>query len=297
MISKRHACLATLLYADIFDYPLTASEVIYWSVLYENPRPFPKEVKKKKQFFIFPGREAIIATREKRRRWAGKKWGIARKVARILRCIPTIELIGVTGGLAMDNAKKEDDIDLFCIVAPGTIWTSRLLATMVVELLGKRRRPGDRMVANSVCLNMFMSSDALMLPKGECDWYAAHEVLQMQCIWEQKGTYQKFLQANSWVKAFLPNAWNQKTRITNYELRITKKQPILSQLIIKIMRFFEPMAKHVQLQYMKKHRTTEVVSDTVLRFHPQDARLWVKRALAVRLKPYNIPLDKVFYAR
>ena len=59
---------------------------------------------------------------------------------------------------------------------------------------------------------------------------------------------------------------------------------------------FEPFARMIQLWYMSG-RTNEVVSDTLLRFHPKDARGWVKVALAKRLARYNLPLDNIFYAR
>ena len=58
----------------------------------------------------------------------------------------------------------------------------------------------------------------------------------------------------------------------------------------------ERIAKLLQLWYMRKRRTTEVVSDKVLRFHPRDARVWVKQELQHRLDRFNIPLDKIFYA-
>jgi hypothetical protein len=61
--------------------------------------------------------------------------------------------------------------------------------------------------------------------------------------------------------------------------------------------FLEPFAKFIQLWYMRGHRTNEVISDTTLRFHPKDARAWVKRKLEVRLRTYHVPLDKIFYAR
>jgi len=59
----------------------------------------------------------------------------------------------------------------------------------------------------------------------------------------------------------------------------------------------EYFCKTVQLWYMKKHRTNEVISDTMLRFHPKDARIWIKREFAKRLARYNVPIDKFFNAR
>jgi hypothetical protein len=37
----------------------------------------------------------------------------------------------------------------------------------------------------------------------------------------------------------------------------------------------ETLTRWVQLRYMAKKRTTEVVEEGRLRFHPQDARSWV----------------------
>lgn len=213
-ISAANATYITLAYADIFDYPLTDAELGLWMVFVNG------EKQKVTGGFLhyLPGRKHIIATRKKRKSWSKKKWEIAKKVGGLLRLVPTIQLVGVTGGLTMNNAGENDDIDLFFIVAPGSLWTSRLLATILMELVGKRRRPNDQNVTNKICLNMFMSSGALALPQKERDLFTAHEVLQMEPLWERSGTYQEFLQANSWVRTFLPNAWHW--RIMNYELRI-----------------------------------------------------------------------------
>ncbi|TSC53191.1 MAG: hypothetical protein LiPW16_466, partial [Microgenomates group bacterium LiPW_16] len=37
----------------------------------------------------------------------------------------------------------------------------------------------------------------------------------------------------------------------------------------------EALAYWVQLKYMNPRRTTEVISEGIIRFHPQDARKWV----------------------
>ncbi len=108
----------------------------------------------------------------------------------------------------MDNVDRKDDIDLFIITKRNRLWTTRLFATIVVDLLGIRRKPGETDVRNKICLNMFMSEDALSIPKQEQDLFAAHEVLQMKPLWEREGIYKKFLMKNKWVSKFLPNAWN-----------------------------------------------------------------------------------------
>jgi len=215
---------------------------------------------------------------------AQKKWEMVRRFVRMFYWLPTLRFIGVTGGLAMNNAKEFDDIDLFFITASNSLWITRLLVTVTAEVFGIRRRPNDRSVKDKVCLNMFMAEDALSLPAFERDLFAAHEVLQMKPLWDRDGAYNNFLSANSWVKDFLPNAW-----------KAVRHEKIIHRF--NWLQLLEPFARVLQMWYMRHHRTTEVIRPGVLRFHPKDARVWVKKKYAIRLKRYNIPLDNIFYHR
>lgn len=197
-----NVALATVAYADIFDYPLTQEELTRWMIFGGGP---PKQ---KKEYYFLSGRDHLVAVRQKRAAWQREKWAIARSAANILSKIPTVRLVGVTGGLAMNNAKKEDDIDLFIVTSEGWLWTSRLLATILMDFFGLRRRPNEMSVANKICLNMFTSELAAL--KSERDLFSAHEVLQMEPIFDRKNTYKKFLQANRWASKFLPNAWRYR---------------------------------------------------------------------------------------
>lgn len=273
-------------YADIFEYPLTEEELRTWVPFVNNfKRPLPAVYPE-----LVEGQGEALKTRVKRAAWSKEKWERAKKVVAFLRFIPTVQLAGVTGGLAMNNAKKEDDIDLFFIASCGTVWITRLLVTCAVECLGIRRKPGEKDVRNKICLNMFVADDALSLPKNERDFFTAHEVLQMVPLWERGAIYKKFLLANRWAEKFLPNAWAEKYRVLSIEYREKRTM----QYAIRI---FEPFARVFQLWYMKRHRTTEVISDSFIRFHPADARLWIKKAFAKRLAKRNVPLDKIFYGR
>ncbi|MCX6794054.1 MAG: hypothetical protein NTY06_03025 [Candidatus Gottesmanbacteria bacterium] len=276
-VSKHDAIIATLAYADVFDYPLTHQEVLLWFLYYpvhftDIPKGIGSRVKNKKA------------------PWQTGKWAIASRASRWLSIVPTIQLVGVTGGLAMNNASRDDDIDLFFIVADGTLWVSRMMATLLMDILGLRRHPKDQQVANKVCLNMFMTESAMSLARHDRDCFTAHEVLQMAPLWEQKGTYRIFLRTNRWVARYLPNAWKEK------EVTVVPKMCTSFPLVIVLMRLLEWSTKQLQLWYMARHRTSEVITDTTLRFHPKDARVWIKRKLRARLAKTHIPLDKVFYA-
>lgn len=286
-ISREQAIRATIAYADIFDYPLTFKELEMWAI--------GRSIKilQRKDYFFRPGQKKIIDTRLQREKLSKNKWKIVTGVSNWLKFIPTIKLVGVTGGLAMNNADEDDDIDLFFITSSGSLWLSRLMAIILVELLGKRRHPKQTQVKNLICLNMFMSEKKLSLPQTERDLFSAHEVLQMTPLWEKDRVYARFLQANKWVKNFLPKAWEEKCKVKSAKYKVNNYK----STYWSIVRPLEFLVKYIQLWYMRKRRSTEIITDYCLRFHPQDARFWIKKALDKRLQRYNIPLDKIFYGR
>jgi hypothetical protein len=281
-VSKHDALIATLAYGDVFDYPLTRQELILW-------------------FLYYPVRDGDIpkgigsCAKHKKASWQSGKWMIAQRASRWLSLVPAIQLVGVTGGLAVNNAGRDDDIDLFFIVADGTLWVSRMLATILMDIIGLRRHPRNKHIANKVCLNMFMTEGAVKLAKPDRDFFTAHEVLQMQPLFVREDTYKRFLRANQWVSQYLPNAWRYKNKMCN-NAQCTMKNNIFTHISHCELRLFESPARAIQLWYMQKHRTHEVITDTTLRFHPKDARVWIRRKLRARLAKFNIPLDKVFYA-
>ena len=216
MNQSQAAILRTLAYADVFDYPLTASEI--WQFLISKEKrgqekifkemavlKKEKRVKENRKFFHLPGRKEVIALRKKRKRWSRRKLIIARRTARWLRLIPFVKMVTVTGNLAMLNSDQDDDIDFLIVTTRGRLWFTRLLAVLLVELISSRRRPKDKKVKDKICLNMFLDEAHLGLPKKERDLFSAHEVCQLKVLWEKKHLYQAFLAKNQWIKDFLPN--------------------------------------------------------------------------------------------
>jgi len=295
-VSYKSRYFATIAYADVFDFPLTYKEVLYWMI--GKPRVHTKGrdlywTKKigSENYIGLKGRQHIISQRIERKLVAKDKLERANRVSRWYAWIPSVLLVGVTGGLAMENAKSEDDIDLFFITTAHSIWITRLLVTLITQLQGVRRLPDSAIVADSICLNMFMAVSTLTLARKEQDLFSAHEVLQMIPLWQRGSVYRKFLTANRWAKLYLPTAWADKFHDSGSIVKYSRG----SQFFSWLLRMFEPLARALQLWYMKKRRTTEVIERDVLRFHPRDARLWVKKKYALRLKKANVPLDRIFY--
>lgn len=290
--------LTAILYADIFHYPLTVRELTHW-VLSDRiipPRVIQRHVKtlvKKKKigytppFLYVSGHKKTLQFRIDRLAASTGKWQRIRTIVKLLTYIPTIRMVGVTGGLAVNNADNQDDIDLLIVSHDTTLWMTRFMTTALIELFSKRRHPADITVANAICLNMFLTEGTLQIPKKEQGWYTAHEVLQMVPLWERNHMYTKYLQANRWV---------QKWFRAKYEFQKQLQVPSYSTSTntIKWYQVLEEPIKNFQLWYMRKRRTTEVVTGRVIRFHPNDARIWIRKSFLTRLHTHKVPLDKKY---
>ena len=315
-LTVSESVLTAVCYADVFDYPLTEDEVVQWCV---GRTLSASQVKRTleavtnggasnqnaPQVFFLKGRRAILRKRRIRSLASQRKFLYARKKSQLYRLIPSVLLVGVTGGVAAGNADPEDDIDLFFIVSDGTLWVSRFLITVVTELFARRRRPNTAVLTDSLCLNMFLTDSSLRLPEVDCDLYSAHEILSMSPLWEYEGVYRKFLSRNLWVTSFFPSAWNERMNELDAEVQGWKTYPRTHKSVIWIpagavifaFRRMEWLFAYFQKLYMKPRVTREVITPFVLRFHPQDIRTWLRVELAKRLTKLNIPLDKVFYGR
>lgn len=316
MKSLLRAIIHTLAYADVFDYPLTPEELyrLLIPVYGSQPATYSKEDLNKELsyllkvgncklndgYYFLRGREKIVDLRRKRERWGHQKLRIAEEVAGWLKLIPWIKMVGVTGNLAMKNADLYDDIDILIVSARNRLWLTRLAATILVELTSQRRHPpkarvsflpknrncdilSTRDIRDKICLNMFLDKDHLAVPEKERDLFSCHEVIQMKLLWDKDNTYQKFLAANRWVKRFLPNALNRKNKISRAFLRIENRKKTKKKENI-VFDFMENLVKICQLWYMRKRRTTEIISRGIIRFHPHDARQWVLAEYKKRLE-------------
>lgn len=298
------AILKTLAYADIFNYPLNLYEIHKWLVgrkanlrqvekslllLKKAKRvgskqslPFPRE-KGKTVYYFLGRREKLVRDRKVKAKQSAIFLKKAKALAVLLKFIPWIKLVGISGGLAMGNAGNIDDIDFFIITAKGKLWVSRLAALGILALSGQRRKAGQsgKLAAGKICLNTILEEDEL--EQEHKDIYLAHEVLQMKVLWEREGVYSKYLHDNDWVFNFLPNWVGSSRQIASLRYPLPKKIPP------KTINVLENLARGFQLAIMKPKQGKERIENGGLYFHPQDCRPGVLTEYKKRLKKIISP--------
>jgi hypothetical protein len=131
---------------------------------------------------------------------------------------------------------------------------------MITQILGLRRKFGDRETKNKVCLNLFFDENNLKVPKYKQTIFVGHEVLQMKPIVDKDSTYHRFIKANDWVYGLFPNA--EKDEPLNQSKR-SMSSSLTGDMVERVL-------KYIQLKLINSHKTTELITDTQLWFHPDD---------------------------
>lgn len=281
------AILATLAYHDIFNFPLTKEEINkYLTVKSEaskldrelNRLILEKKIGKVKEHYFLKEKQSTTKIRKIRGNNSQEKLIKAKIFASILKVIPTIKTVAISGALAMENSKKNDDIDILIVSAKNTLWTTRFLSNLI--LFAVKRKPKSKKQSNKACLNIFIDETDLKIK--EQNLYTAHEICQIKLLWDRDNTYQKLLKSNSWVKSYLPNWTPEKLPKT------TKSWGVRYWFLIPGLRQLENLLKSFQLNYMKSKITIEKIGDRQLFFHPTDNQTKILTDYKKRLKKFKI---------
>ena len=219
------AIAQTIIYSDVFDYPLTVREIHRYLIgerasletvsqaLVAGPR-INKLLTYQQGYFSLRGREQIVATRQRRASIAAKLWPKALYYGKLIALLPFTRMVAVTGALAMDNTDRNADMDFMIVTEPGRLWVCRALVIMLVRWAALH--------SDTVCPNLFVSENALVYQQQ--DLYTAHEMAQMIPI-AGHDLYRHMMALNPWMLDYLPNT--QDTYAAQMEPQFN---PVMSRL-------------------------------------------------------------------
>lgn len=256
--------IKSVIYHDFFDYSLSFSDLIKWKAAPDITIDISdKNVVSRDGYYFLEGREGLIYKRLLRNRISSKKLSIAKRAVKILKLIPSIKMVALTGSLAMNNSADDGDIDFLIITKHNTLWSTRILTLLTFAFLRfPFRRSSDKNQKDKLCLNMWMDESDLVW-ENERNIYTAHEILQTVPLLNKDKTFEKFILKNSWAQKYWPGALSsiKKVKKSNFD---------------KNSSIFEKLAYKLQYIHMSKKITREKISATRALFHPQD---WSKIVL------------------
>lgn len=202
--SQERAFLQSVVYASLFDYPLTLSQ-LRESLVGEradeqtlgdwyDASPRLRAAIEYDDGFYFPrGRRDLLSVRPAREALSRRLLADhARPLALVMR-MPFVRMVAISGSLAHLNAERGADLDLFVIAAPRRVWSVTVTTLVAARCLGWRER---------LCLNYVVSERALMV--SPADLFSANQIVHLQPLCGAE-VYGRFLEENRFVERFYPN--------------------------------------------------------------------------------------------
>src|SRR3989344_601355 len=187
----------------------------------------------------------------------------ARRYERLLRHIPFVRSVALSGSVAQLNADDSSDIDLFIIAQPGRIFTARLLVSALFQLTASRRH--GRKIAGRFCLNHYVAA-GLAVPQDR-NLYTALLYTSFIPLFGELYT-DDFWQNNlSWIREFFIKPQQPKTNFFNSERSGSVLQRFLEAILSPIAPGLERLCRIIQERRIKQGEYVIVTPDQ-LAFHP-----------------------------
>ena len=292
------AILQTLSFYDIYDFPLTNSEIIdnLWGRAGKLDEILPAlkqlqnqgKIDFKDGFYFLAGKYFLADRRQEVYINSYKKWQLVSKYHWVWRLVPFLKIIFIANTLAYGNAKLKGDIDLLVITENNRLFTSRLFLTVWLLILGRWRWGGK--VSDRFCLSFFLSKNKLNLKDfliDDLDIYLIYYTKWLKPVYcTDTKAANKFYSKNSWIKKYLPNI-DTSNQIIKYDQL---------SFITKMVEFFlggflgdvfESILRRTMLGKIKKNTPENNLDGVwadkdILKFHPQNkrrdyARQWLKK--------------------
>jgi hypothetical protein len=198
------AVLRSVIYASLFDYPLTleqlhaslvgvradAGTIASW---WRDSELLQAAIERRDGWYFPAGRADLIATRARREAVSRALLARDRNVLALVRAMPFVRMVALSGSLAHLNAEGSADLDLFVITAPNRVWSVTVATLVLSKLLGWRKR---------VCLNYVISER--VMPIEPRDLFSANQIIHLRPICGED-VFRRFLEANPFVREIYPN--------------------------------------------------------------------------------------------
>ena len=282
----RSAIIKTIVFFDLFNYPLTRWEI--WQnlpikiELIELEKALDELITQEKTielyngFYFLAGRQDLFCIRQKRYNYTNHKIKIARWASYLFRLLPSVKLVAVSNLIGHHNLRDESDIDIFIISSPRRLWLTRFFCTGLMKLANMR--PNSKRKRNKICLSFYASVDGLAMENLRFtphDPYFDHWFLGLYPIYEKDNLLAFLRFKNDWLKGAFPNSLLLKdTFPDNYFHRSWSEWiffgwgDLLNWCTKKIQMLIMPK----RMRELAAADAGVLISDTVLRFYMNDRR-------------------------
>ena len=206
MVTTREMAIArSVIYASLFDYPLTLEQLHHTLIeseqtrleilaVYEGSELLHDIIEHRDGFFFPVGRGDIIAERRCREARSDAFLKQHQLTLRLICTLPFTRLVALSGSVAHRNLEANGDLDLFIVTRGTRVWTVTVALLVLTKLLRRRR---------TVCANFILADSHLVLDQQ--DLFTANQVIHLQPLVGGE-VIDRFRAANPFVARCYPNS-------------------------------------------------------------------------------------------
>ena len=270
--------LRTLLYYDIWEYPLHLREL---PLFLKTESPVSPDlirtiasndgfngILEHNDYYFVQGRDkTIVERRLERERHARWMWKMARLSMHVIKRFPFVRAVFVSGDLSKNSTARGSDVDFFILTEPGRLWITRTLLILFkkVFLLNSKK---------FFCLNYFKTTD--QLSEEGYNIYSATEVAHLKPLYNM-ALYDMFMNSNMWIREFFP----QYQQGVLPSVRTNNRRSVVQRLIEALFRLL-PLDRIDTLLMENMQRVWErrypqydgTVRDRIFRSTKQESRAY-----------------------
>ncbi|HEY8933564.1 MAG TPA: hypothetical protein VIM65_00015 [Cyclobacteriaceae bacterium] len=197
--------IRTLIYYDIFNYPLTSEEIFRFlgtdhnDVQTVTQKLFhladERRIYQFGEFFSIQNNESLVARRIKGNTEAKRLLTLAQKQALFIAKFPFVRAVMGSGSLSKNYMDEDSDLDFFIVTEPGRLWIARMLLVMYKRIF----------LSNShkyFCINYFVDTQHLEIE--EKNLFTATELATVIPLYGSE-YYKHLCNSNPWLFEIFPN--------------------------------------------------------------------------------------------
>lgn len=280
------AVLRAVVYASLFDYPLTldqlatslgvranAETIAAW---WQASEMLQATVGHHEGWFFPAGRCDLVETRSRREALSRALLDRDRRILATVANLPFVRMVALSGSLAHLNAEGAADLDLFVITAPHRVWSVTVAMLVISRLLGWRKR---------LCLNYVVSESAMEIAPQ--DLFSANQIIHLRPI-SGRPVFAQFVRANAFVRDCYPNF---KLEDSTAKPQAPGPRPIEAVLSLGIAQAAERGSRWLYGRHLRRKAATWQSRDQV-RLEPECLKLHTSSHRASTLTKFETAMTR-----
>jgi hypothetical protein len=250
------AIARTVIYASLFDYPLTLGqlhETLLESSLSaeeiletcRSSRVLASVIEYRDGYFFPAGRHALIAERRRRELRSRAFLQRHRRLLSLICALPYTRLVALSGSIAHMNLEGDGDLDLFIVTRGPHVWSVTVAVLVIAKILRSRR---------ILCANFLIADSELAISQD--DVFTANQVIHLKPL-VGADLHGSLVAANPCVGRYYPN-FHVRDRpadlhASRWHVRV---KPILERLLVAPAWIAEIVCRWLYAGHLRRRAAT-----------------------------------------